>query len=296
MVDFNKLRKKKKKAKAIDPVEIFRRSPKPEGINDLYTSQAQVLASWFDRRNERDIVLKLHTGGGKTMCGLLIAQSTLNETRQPVLYLAPTVQLVNQTLEKAAALGIPAVPYQRGRDLDDDFINANAIMVGSYQSLFNGQSKFRIRGKGNPQKVAAIILDDAHVAFSGVRDSFTLEVESKKNRNLYESLSGLFRKSFKEIDRVGTFDDVLSGSEYAVMEVPYWAWHEHLDAVREHLRTDATNHPFQWPLVRDRLHLCHALISKDKFTITPIVPLVNMQRNAGSTSWAVLANRRSGCA
>lgn len=223
MVDFEKLRKKKKKARVIDPVEIFRRSPKPKGINDLYTSQAQVLTSWFDRRNDRDVVLKLHTGGGKTMVGLLIAQSTLNETRQPVLYLAPTVQLVNQTIEKASALGIPAVPYEKGQDLNDDFVNANAIMVGSYQSLFNGRSKFRIRGKGNPQRVAAVILDDAHVAFSGVRDSFTLEVESAKNRELYESLSGLFRKSFKDIERVGTFDDVLSGSEFAVMEVPYWA-------------------------------------------------------------------------
>lgn len=45
--------------------------------------------------------------------------------------------------------------------------------------------------------------------------------------------------------------------------------------MREQLRTDAGNHPFQWPLLRDQLHLCHALISKDKFTITPIVPLVD---------------------
>ena len=101
-VDYEKLRAKKAKPKAIDPVDIFRRLPKPPGINDLYTSQAQVLEAWFARRAERDVVIKLHTGGGKTLVGLLVAQSTLNEGGEPVLYLVPTVQLVNQTLRKAA--------------------------------------------------------------------------------------------------------------------------------------------------------------------------------------------------
>ena len=120
MVDFDKLRTAKKKTKAIDPREIFRRLPKPAGINDLYTSQTDVLNAWFEKRTQRDTVLKLHTGGGKTMVGLLMAQSTMNETGESVLYLAPTRQLVNQTLEKAHALGIPAVPYVRKQDLHED--------------------------------------------------------------------------------------------------------------------------------------------------------------------------------
>jgi replicative superfamily II helicase len=31
-------------------------------------------------------VLKLHTGGGKTLVGLLIGQSTLTEKKEPVLH------------------------------------------------------------------------------------------------------------------------------------------------------------------------------------------------------------------
>jgi replicative superfamily II helicase len=275
MVDFDKLRTKTKKPKSHDPIEIFRRLPKPPGINDLYTSQAEVLTAWYNRRTERDIVLKLHTGGGKTMVGLLMAQSTLNETAEPVLYLSPTVQLVNQTLEKAKALGIQAVPYGKGVDLNDDFINGKAIMVATYSALFNGRSKFRVRGTGHPQSVAAVILDDAHVAFSVVRDSFTLEVSSRESDERYKSLASLFRKAFKDIDRLGTFDDVIAGSEYAVLEVPYWAWHEQIDAVREQLKSDAEQYALTWPLLRDSLHLCHALISRDAFTITPIVPLVS---------------------
>lgn len=275
MVDFDKLRTKKKKTKAIEPSEIFRRLPKPPGINDLYTSQAEVLHAWFENRKERDTVVKLHTGGGKTLVGLLMAQSTLNETSEPVLYLASTVQLVNQTIEKAMGIGIKAVAYERGRPLNDDFVNANAVMVGTYKALFNGRSKFGLRGDPMPQRVSAVILDDAHAAFSVVRESFTLDVKAEVDRDRYESLAGLFRKAFKETDKLGTFDDILTGSEYSVLEVPYWAWHEQIDAVREQIKSDADKYALVWPLLRDQLHLCHALISRNAFTVTPMLPLVN---------------------
>lgn len=277
MVDFAQLRTQKKKATPTEPLEIFRRLPKPPGINDLYTSQAEVLDTWYQRRTQRDIVLKLHTGGGKTLVGLLMAQSTINETNEPVLYLAPTTQLVNQTLEKAKALGIAAVPYQKGVSLDDAFFNGKAVMVATYKALFNGLSKFGVRGSAtHPVKAAAIILDDAHVAFSVVRDTFTLEVTAEDNKARYQELTGLFRKAFRDMDRLGTFDDTLSGLSYGVIEVPYWAWNEQLDAVREQLRSDAKKYALIWPLLRDNLHLCHALISKDAFTITPVLPLVNL--------------------
>src|SRR5690606_34183746 len=123
--------------------------------------------------------------------------------------------------------------------------------------------------------VGAVILDDAHVAFSVVRESFTLEVTADDGER-YEALTSLFRKAFRDIDRLGTFDDTVEGSNGGVIEVPYWAWHEQLDAVREQLRTSAETHAFVWPLLRDNLHLCHALISKGSFTITPVLPLVNV--------------------
>lgn len=274
MVDFNQLRTKKKKPYVIDPLDIFRRLAKPPGINDLYTSQASVLQAWFERRKERDIILKLHTGGGKTLVGLLAAQSTLNELREPVLYLSPTVQLVNQTIEKAKALGINAVAYEKGQQLNDDFVNAKAIMVATYKALFHGLSKFGLRGgRQQIQKVAAVILDDAHAAFSVVRDSFTLEV-SNDNRELYQNLTGLFRMTFKATDKLGTFDDIVSGADNGVIEVPYWAWHEKIDAVREQLTAYTHKYRLIWPLLRDQLRLCHALISCKSFTITSILPLV----------------------
>jgi len=274
LMDFKKLREKNERKRIDDPIEIFRRSPKPRGINDLYSSQHEILKSWYQNRDSRDTVLKLHTGGGKTLVGLLMAQSTLNEKSGSVLYLAPTRQLVEQTIDKATDIGISAVKYETGKPLHEDFINGKSIMVSTYQALFNGKSKFGIKGGTNNFQVSAIILDDAHVAFSVVRDAFTLEILSKTERELYNEFASIFRQSFKEIDKLGTFDDVLSGSEFAVLEIPYWEWLNHIDTVREKLRHKSDD--FAWPLLRDHLKVCHAFISKDSFSISPIQPMVDL--------------------
>lgn len=145
-------------------------------------------------------------------------------------------------------------------------------MIGNYNILFNGKSKFGVRGDIQTQKVSGIILDDAHTAFSTVRDAFTLDIKSDDER--YVELADVFRKAFKDIEKLGKLEDILDGYDYSVIEVPYWAWHEQLDTVRELLRSDANQ--LVWPLLRDNLHLCHALISRKSFSITPILPMLNL--------------------
>ena len=136
-------------------------------MNDLYSSQSDVLEKWFNIRNQKDIIFKLHTGGGKTLVGLLMAQSSLNEKKGPVLYLAPNKNLVSQTREKAKDIGIQTVSYVPGVALHEDFINGKAIMVATYSALFNGRSKFGVLGDGKELiETGTIILDDAHSSFS----------------------------------------------------------------------------------------------------------------------------------
>ena len=276
MVDFKKLREKKVGAAVIDPVDIFRRLPKPPGINDLYTSQAEVLSAWFARRDERDLVLKLHTGGGKTLVGLLIAQSTLNEKREPVIYLAPTNQLVQQILAKSQEYGISAVPYESGVDFPDAFLSGQSLLVTSYHALFNGLSRFGTTGGTREVlRAAAIVLDDAHAAFSTVREQYTLAVKSEKDKETYSFLTNLFRNDFREIDRLGTFDDVVAGNDFSVLEVPYWAWKDKLLQVQATLKERQANYKLPWMFIRDALAYCHCLISRNAFVITPICPLVD---------------------
>lgn len=278
MVDFKKLRAGKAKPSPVSPREIFHSLPKPVGINDLYASQAEVLDIWFGRRQDKDVVVKLHTGGGKTLVALLMAQSIMNETGLPVLYLAPTNQLVTQVIAKSREYGIPAVPYVRKQPFPSEFEDGKAVLVGAYETLFSGRSRFGVRGSSKqPIKVGAIILDDAHVALSNVRRSFTLTIESKNHKEVYQEFVGRFRPAFREVGRLGSFDDVTSGKDYGVVEVPSWAWQRKLPEIQDYLATVVGDiDDFVWPLLRDNLAVCHCLISRTAVTITPLFPAVDL--------------------
>ena len=278
MVDFKKLREAKAKPKPVNPRDIFNALPKPPGINDLYASQAEVLDAWFARRTDRDIVVKLHTGGGKTLVALLMAQSVMNETGEPVLYLAPTNQLVEQVLAKSEEYGISAVPYTKGQPLPAEFHDGKTVLVGSYETLFNGRSKFGVRGSAQAVvKVGAIILDDAHVALSSVREAFTLNVSIKDHKDVYTELADRFRPAFKEVGRAGAFADIINGKEFGVIEVPSWAWHRKSDEIQQYLAGEVEEiDPFVWPFLRDNLGVCHCLFSKAGISITPIFPPVDL--------------------
>jgi len=278
MVDFKKLREAKAKPKPNNPRDIFNALPKPPGINDLYASQAEVLDAWYLRREEKDVVVKLHTGGGKTLVALLMAQSVMNETGEPVLYLAPTNQLVQQVLAKSKEYGIAALPYTRGQPLPAEFHDGKAVLVGAYETLFNGRSKFGVRGSGHEVvNVGAIIFDDAHVALSSVREAFTLNISAKDHKAVYTELADRFRPAFRDVGRSGSFADIINGKELGVIEVPSWAWHRKLDEIQQYLAGEVDDiDVFVWPFLRDNLAVCHCLLSKSGVSITPLFPPVDM--------------------
>ena len=278
MVDFRKLRAAKSKPVPVHPREIFNALPKPPGINDLYASQAEVLDAWFDRRTDIDTVIKLHTGGGKTLVALLMAQSVMNEKGEAVLYLAPTNQLVQQVLAKSREYGIAAVPYTKGQPLPAEFHDGRAVLVGAYQTLFNGRSKFGVLGSGQEiVKTGAIVLDDAHVALSAVREAYTLTISANDHKASFLEMADRFRPAFKRIGRSGVFSDIINGKEFGVIEVPSWAWNRQQDEVQQYLGNKVDDiDPFIWPFLRDNLEFCHCLFSRKAVSITPIFPLVDL--------------------
>ena len=198
---------------------------------------------------------------------------------RPVMYLCANNQLVLQTLQKAGEVQIGCVAYQSGPgDLPSDFINAIAILVANYNSVFNGRSKFGVMGTGaEPVKVGGIICDDAHAALSTVRDAFTITVTRRDHEELYRDLCTRFRADFDKIGKLGSFDDILEREDAEVLEVPYTAWLAKGEAVRELLaREHAERFRYALPLLRNYFHACHALISARDFSITPIQPLVHL--------------------
>jgi superfamily II DNA or RNA helicase len=81
--DFTSLGKigAKKEKVPTDPIQIFERRPSIEGgFDDLWRGQAEALEDWNkNHRNTDDTLITLNTGAGKTVVGLLIAQSLVNE-------------------------------------------------------------------------------------------------------------------------------------------------------------------------------------------------------------------------
>ena len=160
----------------------------------------------------------------------------------------------------------------------EDFRGANAVMVATYHALFNGRSKFGISGSTRgPVDIAGIILDDAHTAFSNMRDIFSLCIERGSHQDLYDEITTLFRDDFGQQDRQGTYDDIIARRESHILEVPYISWINRSDEVRQAIsELSDSDFPMVWALVRDSFKSCHALVSKDRVVITPFYPNVNL--------------------
>ena len=81
--DFSKLNVASQQTKPVDPIEIFQGSAISDGnVNDLWLGQGDALREWHANRDKDDVAVVLNTGAGKTLVGLLIAQSLVNETRR----------------------------------------------------------------------------------------------------------------------------------------------------------------------------------------------------------------------
>ncbi|WCL59508.1 DEAD/DEAH box helicase family protein [Bacillus safensis] len=67
----------------------------------------QLLDKWYKGfKNKKDVVMKLHTGQGKTIMGILMLKSILNEDKGSALYLCHDHQLVNQACEQTSSFEI----------------------------------------------------------------------------------------------------------------------------------------------------------------------------------------------
>src|SRR4051812_22997421 len=106
MVDFSKRLEKKTTTKRLAPKEIYDGLDRASDKGPLRPAQDVILTDWHAHyRDKRDVIVKLHTGQGKTLIGLLILQSCLNSEGGPVVYLCPDNFLIEQTCVQAKQFG-----------------------------------------------------------------------------------------------------------------------------------------------------------------------------------------------
>ncbi|MGH8791033.1 MAG: helicase, partial [Stackebrandtia sp.] len=75
-LDFNRLAKGSAAESATEPRRIFSALPtKASKYRYPRDVQTDVWERWHERRTERDLVIKMNTGGGKTAVGLVVLKS-----------------------------------------------------------------------------------------------------------------------------------------------------------------------------------------------------------------------------
>jgi len=285
MADFKQLLKKTAADKTIDPVEIFISLEKKPEKAHLWAAQEAVLREWHQKfRNEKDTIVKLHTGQGKTLIGLLMLQSCLNEGKGPALYLCPNdYYLVHQTIQQAESFGIKVIETQPGTPLPKEFKNGEAILVAPCSKLFNGKSVFGVDGSGKePFSIGSIVLDDAHRCLDNIRSTFSVQIKAfnddDESRNpLYDDLFNLFKESLKKQAR-GTFADISLGHDECILAVPYWSWNEKNGDVLSILQKYKENQElvFVWDLLKNHLEYCNCIFSGRRIEIVPRITPIHL--------------------
>lgn len=257
MVDFKKHLSDKKAKKPTDPAELYETLDRAHDKGPLRPAQLAVLKAWHSKdQSSRDVIVKLHTGQGKTLIGLLMLQSRLNAGYGPALYLCPNNFLIAQTCEQARQFGIKTCIADP--DLPDEFLNSQQILVTSVQKLFNGLTKFGLRNQSIG--VDTLLLDDAHACADTIRQGCRIRIES--DEPAYAAIRTLFAADL-EAQGVGTWADIQNKKRDALLPVPYWSWLPREAEVAGILSkyTDRKYVKFVWPLLKDMLKLCECVVS-----------------------------------
>lgn len=265
MIDFGKLNTGNISDTALPPREIFNALPDKNARKYQYPRdvQSQVWAKWFDRRNEPNLVLKMNTGSGKTVVGLLVLKSCLNEGKFPAAYICPDPYLVAQVIESARELGIEVTDDARS----PRFVSGRAIFVGNIYKLVNGKSVFGVGDEGTKINISSLVLDDAHACIDTVEEQFSLEIPA--DSDLYSSIIDLFEEDLKEQSE-SKFLEIRSGESTNYMQVPYWAWQDKFTDVYQ-LMLKYKNEDylkFNWPLLSETLKTSTCILGNSSIEVS----------------------------
>ena len=263
----------------VDPRRIFTTLKRDLGkFRRPSDEQADVLDGWFAARENHDTTIKMNTGSGKTVVGLLVLQSCLNEGVGPAAYICPDNYLARQVIEEAGALGI-GVTEDEG---DAAFTSGSTILVINIWKLINGKSVFGTGQQGTRIPLGALVVDDAHACLGTVADQFTLRVPV--GNPAFAGLFEIVKPSLVQQSPLGVLD-LEAGDPQVVMTVPFWTWQDRQADILRTLHAHRESDPIKWSwrLVSDVLPLCRCSIGREGAEISPrFVPIDNIPAFSGA--------------
>jgi hypothetical protein len=271
VVDFSDLLADDEDA-VIDPRDIFLTLDRSERFSFPRDIQTEVMKVWFEARDQRDTIIKLNVGSGKTVVGLLLLQSSLNEGCGPALYVCPDNQLLSQVVEEATALGIDITEDPR----DPDYASLKRICVTNVHTVFNGRSIFGVESIKLP--IGTVVVDDAHACVATIASQFRIRLPN--THEAYAEILGAVGTDLRQ-QSPARFLELEAGDPRETMEVPFWAWHKAQPQILASLqkRKDTEELLFTYPLLREVLPHCRCIISGQYLEIEPPCPPVDLIRS-----------------
>ena len=274
MVDFSKKLSRKLKPKPTNPIEIYNTLDRKSETGPLRPAQEFILNEWYNNgKNRKDLIIKLHTGEGKTLIGLLILQSRLNGNDAPALYICANKYLVQQTCNEAEKFGIPYCVIDEENEIPTEFHNGEKILITHAHKLFNGKTIFGLKNKS--VKISTIILDDSHACIDIIRNSFTIKLN--REHQIYREILSLFEDDLKEQGE-GSLLDIKGGDYETILAIPYWSWYEKNQNILRYISElkDDIQIKFAWPILKDIIGKCNVFISGNECEIVPFSVPINV--------------------
>jgi replicative superfamily II helicase len=268
MIDFRKRLNKSEIEKKTNPIDIYDSLDRRSVAGPLRPAQHKILSEWYEsRKAEKDLIIKLHTGEGKTLIGLLILQSKINSGEGPCLFVCPNIYLVKQVRIDAKKFGINFCTIGEDNSLPNEFIDGKKILITHVQKVFNGKTIFGLGNDFIP--VGNVILDDSHACIDSIRNTFTISLDNK--HSAYKKLFELFKDALPEQGE-GTFLEIENGDYNSFLPIPYWNWIEKSEEVLQILSNyrEELSIMFSWPFIKDSIKNCQAFISGQNIEIAPI--------------------------
>ena len=266
MIDFSRLQTGQNSDTALQPRDIFNSLPGKEKGRYQYPRdvQSKVWEQWVERKDESNLVVKMNTGSGKTVVGLLILKSCMNEGKGPAVYIVPDNYLLEQVVQEARSLGLSATTDYNSHG----FLQGKEILVANIHTLVNGLSAFGVGDQGVKIRIGSLVVDDAHACLDTIEEQYTVTLPSTSlsYKGIYKLLrNSLLQQSEPRVLELDNYDPSIQ------MLAPFWAWQNNVSEISKLLvQEKGEDHlKFKWPLIKDSLKLSRCVVSASKIEISP---------------------------
>lgn len=247
--------------------ELFKQLDRKATHTGLRTAQLAALAALDQQIEQKDVIMKLSTGSGKTVLGLLYAEMMRRKYKgEPVVYLCPTNQLADQVVETGRLIGVKVGTFPV-KGLPYEALSGDAVLACTYDRLFNANSVF----ENKSIRPSAIVMDDVHAGADRIRKAYTVQVPDA----VFPALRALLEPLCSSTD-AATWASIGRGDAGSSYEVPYWVWSQVCGEAARLLAGSIDKPPllFTWGNIARYLELTRCCISGAAAEITLQIPPV----------------------